>query len=605
MTNAVLSDPVSTTDSDSRKAISYGKVAPIVVVALAHLPLLWQLAGRLWAIEHYQFFPLILLGAAYLGYRRVKRMEQFGASRRWLRIMLALGAFTLLAMAALLDSPWLAVVAAMVSIWMLLYSLGGRDLLGRVWPAWLLLWLAVPMPLGLDEQLIQSLQRVATNWASGVLDLLGYRHLASGVVIELPERSFLVEEACSGIHSLFAALACTLFYLIISRRAWYRWLILLPAAVFWVVVANALRVTSVTVIGSTWDVPIAEGIGHQITGALVFVLALLMIVSTDRLLLFLLPKRRQNPMDSRRGRGSRRSGRSWLSRIGLRSKRRRKGDRARKKASSGGNEVVVQSETESSSAPKPKATSRRCKPGTRPARWEGITLLTLFGLLGAAQLAMAMVVPSKDVGPGSAFFKPALEDMPSESSQWHRTGFRSITRDADDPNGQFSHMWTYERNGMEAAVSLDGPFVGWHNLAGCLRGQGWNIREVEHGNYQRHGESIPGGYTEMNVEKGASQHALVMFAVFDGQHRPMEPSETYVRFRAVRRFPQVSELLKRIGGGQDERLARDDSPTYQIQLFFESHVDLSETQCDEARELFHDMRRYVTTQKTAWGETPE
>lgn len=158
---------------------------------------------------------------------------------------------------------------------------------------------------------------------------------------------------------------------------------------------------------------------------------------------------------------------------------------------------------------------------------------------------------------------------------------------------------------MQATLSLDGPFVGWHNLAGCLRGQGWHIRDVEHSDYQQRGESIPGGYTEMNVEKGTGQHALVMFAVFDGQHRPMQPSETYVRFRAVRRFPHVSELIKRIAGGQDERLARDDSQTYQIQLFLESHVDLSETQRDEARELFHDMRRYVTTQKTAWGEIPE
>ena len=605
MTNAILSDPVTKTGCDSRKAISYGMVALIVFVMLAHLPLLWRLAGRLWATEHYQFFPLILVGAIYLGYQRAKNMDQVGASRRWLRIVLALGSFALLAMAVLLNSPWLAAVAAMASIWMLLYSLGGRNLLGRVWPAWLLLWLAVPMPLGLDEQLIQSLQRLATNWASGVLDLLGYRHLASGVVIELPERSFLVEEACSGIHSLFAALACTLFYLIISRRAWYRWLILLGAAVFWVVVANALRVTSVTVIGSTWDLPVTEGIGHQMTGAFVFVIALSMIVSTDRLLLFLLPKRRPNPMEARGHRGSRHSGKSWLSRLGLSSKRRRKGDRARKKTPSTVSEVTGQATDVSGSAQKPAAKAKRRKPGTRPARWEGIALLVLFGLIGAAQLAKASVAPKQDVRLGSTFPKPTLDDMPSESNQWQRTGFESVTRDADDPNGQFSHIWTYEKDGVQAALSLDGPFIGWHNLAGCLRGQGWDIQEVQHSDYEAQGESTPGGFTEMSVEKGTGQHALVMFAVFDGQHRPIEPSETYVRFRAVRRFPQVSELIKRITGGQDERLARDDSVTHQIQLFFESPVALSETQRDDARELFHDVRRYVTTRKTVREETQE
>lgn len=605
MTNAVLSDPVSATRPDARKVFPYRVAALIAVVAFGHLPLLWRLAGRLWATEHYQFFPLILLGAVYLGYHRVKGMGQLGSSSRWLRIVLALGSLALLAMAVLLTSPWLAAVAAMVAIWMLLYSLGGRILLGRAWPVWLLLWLAVPMPLGLDEQLIQSLQRVATNWASGVLDLLGYRHLVSGVVIELPNRSFLVEEACSGIHSLFAALACTLFYLIISRRAWFRWLILLCAAVFWVVVANALRVTSVTVIGSTWDLPVTEGIGHQITGAFVFVLALIMIVSTDRLLLFLLPKRRPNPMESRRKRASRRSGKSWLARIGLSSKRRRKKDRVRKKAPAGAGHATRRTEDENRSAPDPPATGKRRKPGTRPARWEGISLLLLYGLLGAAQLARASVVAKQGAGLGSAFFAPRIDDMPAEFNQWQRVGFDSVTRDADDPNGQFSHIWTYERNGMQAALSLDGPFIGWHNLAGCLRGQGWQILDVQHSDYRQLGESIPGGYTEINVEKGAGRHALVMFAVFDGQHRPIAPSETYVRFRAVRRFPQISELIKQITGGHNERLARDDSPTYQIQLFFESPVALSEPQRDDARELFHEVRRYVTTRKTAWRRTKE
>ena len=125
----------------------------ITVVVLAHLPLLWCLAGRLWATEHYQFFPVILVGTIYLGYQRAKGLGQVGASRRWLRIVLAFGSFALLAMAVLLNSQWLAAVAAMLSIWMLLCSLSRRKLRGRVWPAWLLLWLAVPMPLGLDEQL--------------------------------------------------------------------------------------------------------------------------------------------------------------------------------------------------------------------------------------------------------------------------------------------------------------------------------------------------------------------------------------------------------------------------------------------------------------------
>jgi len=55
---------------------------------------------------------------------------------------------------------------------------------------------------------------------------------------------------------------------------------------------------------------------------------------------------------------------------------------------------------------------------------------------------------------------------------------------------------------MQAALTLDGPFLGWHNLADCCRGQGWDIREVQQRDYQQRGESIPGGYREMNMERG-------------------------------------------------------------------------------------------------------
>ena len=45
-------------------------LAAVGVMLAAHVPLLLRLGRRMWAIEHYQFFPLILIGAGYLSYQR-------------------------------------------------------------------------------------------------------------------------------------------------------------------------------------------------------------------------------------------------------------------------------------------------------------------------------------------------------------------------------------------------------------------------------------------------------------------------------------------------------------------------------------------------------
>ena len=91
--------------------------------------------------------------------------------------------------------------------------------------------------------------------SSSVLDLLGVFHLREGNVIRLADRPLLIEEACSGIHSLFAVLAGMVFLAICyCRRSLTRGLGLLAAAVTWVVLANTLRIVAVVYLAATWQV---------------------------------------------------------------------------------------------------------------------------------------------------------------------------------------------------------------------------------------------------------------------------------------------------------------------------------------------------------------
>src|SRR5205823_3954299 len=111
---------------------------------------------------------------------------------------------------------------------------GGRALVLALLPVWLFLWLAVPLPLGLDQNLITSLQPLTARGSSVLLDQLGVFHVRAGNVIEVPGKRLMVEDACSGIHSLFAVLACTSFFALWSGRPGPWALVLIGLSLGWV-----------------------------------------------------------------------------------------------------------------------------------------------------------------------------------------------------------------------------------------------------------------------------------------------------------------------------------------------------------------------------------
>src|SRR5205807_2642759 len=103
-----------------------------------------------------------------------------------------------------------------------------------------------------------------------VLDLVGVYHVLAGNVVEVGGRPLLVEEACSGIHSLFAVLAVTWFYAGWTRRAPLPAGVLLVAAVGWVLAANVTRVVAVAWADDAWGLDLATGWAHDALGLLLF-----------------------------------------------------------------------------------------------------------------------------------------------------------------------------------------------------------------------------------------------------------------------------------------------------------------------------------------------
>ena len=141
----------------------------------------------------------------------------------------------------------------------------------------------IPPPFGLDWKLITVLQTVTGRAGSHVLDMLGVLHVMEGNVVRVPGREFMVEEACSGIHSLYVVLASSLFFVLWARRPLWQCRAPDLAGFAWVMLGNIARVVTVAYLGTRWGIDVGEGWRHEAL-SLFFFLVSLGLLAQHRLL---------------------------------------------------------------------------------------------------------------------------------------------------------------------------------------------------------------------------------------------------------------------------------------------------------------------------------
>ena len=128
--------------------------------------------------------------------------------------------------------------------------------------------------------------RRSVNAASPPLDI---PILREGNVLILANATLEVAEACSGIRSLVSLLTLGIvFGYFVDRRLWVRAVIALSAIPV-AILANGLRVASAGLAAHYFGRAGVDGLFHDFSGWVVFVVAFLMMLALQRLLLRLAP----------------------------------------------------------------------------------------------------------------------------------------------------------------------------------------------------------------------------------------------------------------------------------------------------------------------------
>ena len=256
----------------------------LAILIAVHLPFMVGYLRGLWWHTHYQFFPFAIGAFVWMfATRRSGEPEQW----TWpIKILIAVDVVCLAAQ-GYQYSPWLAAVGlvALLTAWCFASRDTGYD--RRLTSLALLPLLVVRLPLMYDEQLIHWLQRLTTSFASSVMHRLEMLHFREGNVLQFPGKSFMVEEACSGVQSLFTILFLAALVICLKRRSVIHGTVLLAAGFFFAGVMNTLRVFSVAFAWDKYATDLSSGISHDVLGYICLAVAALMLMSADAFLGFL------------------------------------------------------------------------------------------------------------------------------------------------------------------------------------------------------------------------------------------------------------------------------------------------------------------------------
>ena len=140
------------------------------------------------------------------------------------------------------------------------------------------LFLAVPYPDSLSNKITIPMRAMISVMAEWSLSATGVYVYREGNVLELANVSLGVEDACSGIRSLWASLASGIAIAYLTGCKGFRMLLVVAMSIFLAVLQNLGRIYLSGVAANYWGVEWAEGWRHETLGIITLTLALLALL---------------------------------------------------------------------------------------------------------------------------------------------------------------------------------------------------------------------------------------------------------------------------------------------------------------------------------------
>ncbi|MFC5550682.1 exosortase B [Massilia aerilata] len=253
-------------------------------LAVLFVPTFYDLFTGAWVGEEQGHGPIIFGLALWLIYRKWPEMLAATTPPRaswagWPILVFGLLCHTLGRSQKILMLEVLSIILVMMAV--LLVKRGSRAL-GVLWFPFFFMIFMVPLPSEFVAAVTMPM-KMAVSWATEhILFAFGYPISRSGVILQIGQYQLLVADACAGLQTLLTLEALGLFYLNLMRHpSAFR---NIGLAIFIIPIsfsANVIRVIVLTLITYYYGDAAGQGFLHGFAGMVLFVTALVLILSID------------------------------------------------------------------------------------------------------------------------------------------------------------------------------------------------------------------------------------------------------------------------------------------------------------------------------------
>jgi len=406
-------------------------------------------------------------------------------------------------------------------------------------------------PTRLDTLALHWLQENTSWLASRVLEEFGYLHLRRGNIIEVADKEFLVEEACSGVQSLFTVLFLATFIVCWHRRSLLQTCVLFAAGFVFAGAMNVLRISTIVVAWQDLQLDLSHGWQHDAVGYVALVTAVLLLLSTDAMLHFLFAPFEDHSYGPFAGAYSNPLTAVWNFVCG----------------------------------------GRPVRPSEPGPAWLAHRKTVMCGLafsilVGGTQLLSLVMGGAESVSlPESSLADFDEQVLPQELEGFKRAGYTTETRGRESSWGQYSNVWSFEGNGLNVHVSCDHLFHNWHYLNICYTGIGWQLNGTE----QLANQSDWNSVTFSMKKRGEGRHGSVIYSHFSVSGEPLDPDSSEFSLAYF-----IERLRRNSAHGIWSLLSAPEvNGAYQVQVFTESGRPLTDDQFAAIKRLHEATRRLL------------
>ncbi len=228
--------------------------------------------------ETYSYCFLILPISLYLIYEKHEQLTLISINPNyWLLMPLLLGQVVFL-LSDLAGIGLLTHLSAYGSLICLIGIVYGVNILKFLMFPLGYLILSVPM----GEELIPVLQNVTADISVWLVEVVGIPVYREGLYIYIPNGTFEVAEACSGIRFLISMIAIGTLYAYLYYHSLWRRLVFVGLSLIIPIIANGIRAFGIIYVGHKTDMEHAVGADHLVYGWLFFSIVLVLLMAIGK-----------------------------------------------------------------------------------------------------------------------------------------------------------------------------------------------------------------------------------------------------------------------------------------------------------------------------------